>query len=479
MTAITSIPHRCLRWQLCTAVFLLLLFHAPFTCALEWHFETVGDALYVGGYTSLALDGSGFVHISYEGYYGLQYTRWDGSSWHTVMVDSEYGNQGSYTSLALDASHYPHISYESNGLRYAYWDGSGWQIETVDIEQGSWASLALDAWGYPHISYGGLELASDLRYAYNDGSGWQIETVDTEDGPFTVGSYTSLALDVVGMAHISYGYSARSGPGELRYAHKDTVGWVIETVIGPAGARFEYTSLALDARGHPHISYYDRGIAPGYDNLNYAYRDASGWRIETVDAAGAVGEYTSLALDGSGWPHISYYADRNGNEALQYACRDASGWHIETVDDVGFVGEYTSLALDGFGWPHISYCGNSDLKYAYATDVGISDMPNVVRPRGIRLLQVCPNPTSTHASILYALDVGDEGASNEVSLKVYDAFGRVVAIPLDHVGSPGNYETRWDLRSVGGRRVPSGIYYLRIGADNAEASDVGKLVVLR
>jgi hypothetical protein len=74
-----------------------------------------------------------------------------------------------------------------------------------------------------------------------------------------------------------------------------------------------HTSLALDASSYPHVSYYDYA----YRDLKYAYRDGSGWHIETVDAVGWVGRHTSLALDGSGYPHISYYDETN--DALNYA----------------------------------------------------------------------------------------------------------------------------------------------------------------
>jgi hypothetical protein len=112
----------------------------------------------------------------------------------------------------------------------------------------------------------------------------------------------------------------------------------------------KYTSMALAMSNRPHISYYDESNG----DLKYAYYNGSTWITETVDSAGDVGKTTSLVLDTFGRPHITY-SDKT-NYALKYARFDGTGWLTETVNNAGIVNDDygVSLALDSSGYPHIS-----------------------------------------------------------------------------------------------------------------------------
>jgi PKD repeat protein len=332
-----------------------------------WQVETVDSSGDAGRYSSLALDATGWPHISFCQYHtyanpypglcdSLKYAFFDGDAWQLSTV--ERGEDVGYdTSLELDPSGWPHISYRSSaGLRHAYFDGSTWRSETVDNSAalGQGTSLALDATGRPQVSYDYDGSVSALKHAWYVGSTWYTEIIEAS----AVGSYrhSSLALDVFGFPHISYGLYFDSANDSLHYAWYDGVDWHIQTVDSGNGVG-GHTSLALDAAGRPHISY------SGGNSLKYAWHDGTAWHIQTVETAAS--GYTSLALDSAGQPHISFYDW--GNYRPRYAWYDGTAWHIETVDSTGNVGMYSSLALDAAGRPYISFYDAAwhDLRFAH------------------------------------------------------------------------------------------------------------------
>ncbi|NQZ95290.1 MAG: hypothetical protein HRU01_02165 [Myxococcales bacterium] len=179
---------------------------------------------------------------------------------------------------------------------------------------------------------------------------WTLELVDVLNNNLgTTAQWTSLAMEARGRPRISYHESTFT---RLKYASRAAGTWTVEIVDDSASVG-EYNSLALDANGTPHISYYDNS----FNRLKYAVYDtlSSTWDVQIVDESTSVGKFTSLALDASGHPFISYHDDLNGD--LKVASNTGGGWVIETVGTAGNTGFYTSIALDASGNPRVSYSG--------------------------------------------------------------------------------------------------------------------------
>lgn len=301
--------------------------------------------------SSLVVDAYDHPHISHTSYddddADLKYSWFDGVQWHFETVISE-GNTGRDSSLAIDISGYAHIScYNStNGdLVYSMQDSDGWHTFTIDStgNVGLYTSIALDDSNYPHISYYD-STNDDLKYAWQDSSGWNICTVDSI-GNVGYGS-TAIALDQNNYAHICYqDYTDK----DLKYAWQDGSGWNLYIVdsVGDVGG---HASIVLDDSNYSHISYYDSTNG----DLMYAWQNVSGWSFYIVDSDGDVGSNSAIALDNNNLPHITY---RNEEDTcLMYAWFDGIQWSTEVVDnnwDMG--GGGNSLDLDSAGHAHISY----------------------------------------------------------------------------------------------------------------------------
>jgi hypothetical protein len=366
----------------------------------------------VGWSSSIALDSNDNPHISYYDKTNnlLKYAYYTGTNWIKQTVDTDvYLRLYSYSSIALDSNDNPHISYyDANGddLKYAYYTGTNWIKQTVDTdgEVGTYSSIALDSNGNPHISYYD-DTYDDLKYAYYSGTIWIKQTVANSG---EVGTYSSIALDNNDYPHISFYDESNSC---LMYAYNWGSGWWVWTVDND-GDVGEYSSIALDSNDNPHISYYDSTIYSGY-NLKYAYNPGSpNWVNETVATEGSSGFFSSIALDSKNNPHISYYAEIDSNQALKYVYKTGSIWIKQTIDTADYAGWYSSIALDSNNHPHISYydATNNSLKYANLLD---TTSPSTVTNLGASN----PTPISVTLSWTAPGDDGNTGTATEYDIR--------------------------------------------------------------
>ena len=297
-----------------------------------------------------------------------------------VYITNSADYELNYFSMKIDSQGYPRICFaektlpsgplnSTRCLNSVYWNGSGWQsfVMTFNGDSGQYCSLGLDNHDYPHIAYYYTTAEnSDLEYVWWNGTTWIFTTADYGEGK-DVGQYCSIAVDSQGYAHISYYNNAE--PYGLKYAliRGPGLSWDIGTIDAGIYVGLD-TSIALDSHDYPHISYYD--LYHNNNSLRYASYDGNRWTFETVDYGQNVGGGSSLVIDTDDRPHISYHAAETN--AVKYAYKVNNQWIIETVD-TGEISPRTTLVLDASNTPHITYVDYENGKTVkYAHKVGTS-----------------------------------------------------------------------------------------------------------
>lgn len=162
------------------------------------------------------------------------------------------------------------------------------------------------------------------------------------------------------------------------------------TTVDSNGDVGEETSLVLNSKGFPVISYLDGTKGDLKVAICGNVTCSAGNIITTVDSIGDVGTYTSLALNASGFPVISYY-DFTNNDLKVAVCGNttcSAGNTITTVDSTGDVGLYTSLTLNNNDFPIISYYDftNNDLKVVICGNVTCSTSNAITTIRNVSMI---------------------------------------------------------------------------------------------
>ena len=298
----------------------------------------------------LALDKSYEPHISYydadqgDLYYAYLNSKGD---WVNEKVDYE-GDVGMYSSIGIigDMPVIAYYDYTYGRLKLAYKKNGIWNIKVIDNgnETGAWCDLAVDVNGMVNISY--IDQNNhDLKFArWDTHNNVLVEELDdgiTKSGGGVISNQTSIALDSLGNAHISYydGYL-----GDLRYIYYEPKSgqWIKETIDdSPDSDNSQenlgsWNSIFLDKNDNPHIAYSDETNF----RVKYAEKINGKWSKEIIETYDRADTFINLVMLGNE-PVISYF-DADYSD-LRIAENVNSKWKFDIIDSVGIVGEYSKM----------------------------------------------------------------------------------------------------------------------------------------
>ena len=349
----------------------------------------------LGTYSSLVLDAGGFPVVSYL----------DGTTNRNLKIihcnDSNCAggdesittpdaNTGSArTSIVLDTSGYPVVTYRTNllNLRLLHCNdpncsGGDESITQPGATVHDATSLRLDASGFPVIATADINTGLKIVHCNDVNCAGGDESITTPE--MTGGQWLSMVLDANGYPLVSYNADAGSMlffrnnttcpicGRYLKILHcndancdgNDDSKVTVDNVGADLGAAT--TSLELDGAGLPVVSYIaDDGANNTLRILHCNDANCTGGdeSKEAPDSALQRGMFTSLELDSSGYPVVTYHEDVS-RDLKVLRCNDANcaggDDSVVTPDTLGEVGKHSSLTLGANGLPVVSYNDESN-----------------------------------------------------------------------------------------------------------------------
>jgi len=205
---------------------------------------------------------------------------------------------------------------------------------------------------------------------------------------------------------------------------------------------------------------------------------ASGWSVDNLPPgapAGFEGEQSYepvgllLSWDQSLEGDFSHYALYRGTSA---GFAPGPGNLLDELDNACyFDGDWSWASGYYYKLSAIDVHGNESEFALFSPDNVTGDEASKA-PAASYLSQNYPNPFNPTTRIAFGLS-----APGPVSLRIYDATGRLVRVLVEGARSAGTYATIWDGRDSRGVAVASGVYFCRL--DAGAFTETRKMALLR
>lgn len=260
----------------------------------SWQITTISSSESSLDIASMAIDSAGKLHICYiasSAYPGdsLKYLTNASGTWlKTILIDSNITGSD-YSSIALDQSGKVHISYYNGGdhklLRYLTNQSGTWLDTTISSYSGSDISaiknaIVVDNNGNTHVCY---LYQSRVMYTTNASGSWESTQLAY---PASISQIQPIAVVDSGKVHIA----AQDASDHLIYITNKSGSWETTTVDAETAVG-EYAAIAIDGSNAAHIAYYKResdsstGELHYQGDLKYATNSSGSWSTQVIYTA--------------------------------------------------------------------------------------------------------------------------------------------------------------------------------------------------
>ncbi len=430
---------------------LVLSLSATGAANAQWVDETVASEGQQGEYSSIVLDSSDTPHAAWYDATNtrLMYGKRHIDGWDITIIDE--GSKGRYAHIALNpTTDLPGIAYydsADDNANFAWFDGTDWHTEVVDDtsdDQGQWIDLAFSNDGVPYVSYhfdeGDILSELGLMVCSRGVDAWSCTEVDDRTqglGVFALGTHTAITFNGYNQPQIAYHDEADTS---LKFAWNPGSSWQTDTVSDLLDLCGTYNGIAVDAGNNVYISTYDESTFG--DNCAAVFKKIAGsWSKDQVEctSSSSTGRYSDIAVDDDGVLHMVYYA---GGQ-LRYADDSNGSWAIYALDtDPSY---WSNIALDSAGNPHVVYYNYTDMDIKYTRKLGPPEVASVDPASGVNtgptdtITVTGARFTSDGEVSLYNSETGDEIQGSDVDVASQTTLTCVFDLT-------GQWPGLWDVR---------------------------------
>jgi parallel beta-helix repeat protein len=224
--------------------------------------------------------------------------------------------------------------------------------------------------------------------------------------------------------------------------------------------------------GTPEIGQTSGGTNNILDNTNGIYVDGSSSSPSVRKNYFNSNTY-GVQVKSGGAPDIGTDGSHKGNNSIANSDTYCI-WNRNPSGTVQAYGNY--LGACSGGNPPTCWSGSVNAGGWLCTDPLDLNVPvALVTPVGLRMLGASPNPSGGAGVIHFRLDAG----FGTVAVAVFDVAGRLVREVGRFDAGPGENRVRWDGLDARGRRVDSGLYFVRVVVEGADVVATTKMLVSR